>query len=253
MKIRYLSDLHLEYMNSKPSSVPSIGEDLVVLAGDIANGIDGIQWAKEAFRDRQIIYVAGNHEFFACDFEGLLEASRHAANGSNVRFLECDTFHFNGLRILGCSLWTDFGGFSNPELQAMLMRDAHLHMPDYTEIRSPCGRGISPHEVLKRHANSRDWLAKELMASDVPTLVVTHHGPSAANEHPDFIGQASNAYFFSRLEHLIAPPCVAWIHGHSHFSTQTWVNDVALVTNQRGYPDEQPGAFSWDRILEIDI
>ena len=46
MKIQILSDLHLEISKFKPST-PSIA-DVVVLAGDIANGTDGIIWARKS-------------------------------------------------------------------------------------------------------------------------------------------------------------------------------------------------------------
>ena len=35
MKIRYLSDLHMEFTQYQPDEIPSVGEDLVVLAGDV--------------------------------------------------------------------------------------------------------------------------------------------------------------------------------------------------------------------------
>ena len=43
MKIRQLSDLHLE---TGPFTWEDQGEDVVVLAGDIGVGIAGIEWAK---------------------------------------------------------------------------------------------------------------------------------------------------------------------------------------------------------------
>ncbi len=64
MKIRYLSDLHVEFTGYMPSWIPPIGEDMVVLAGDIGVGVKGIEWAQQAFRDRTVLYVLGNHEFY---------------------------------------------------------------------------------------------------------------------------------------------------------------------------------------------
>jgi 3',5'-cyclic AMP phosphodiesterase CpdA len=47
MKIRILSDLHIEH--NMPEEVPACGADLTILAGDIANGRDGIDWAARVF------------------------------------------------------------------------------------------------------------------------------------------------------------------------------------------------------------
>jgi hypothetical protein len=40
-----------------------------VLAGDVKNGRGGAQWAREAFPNKQIVMVAGNHELFGLDWE----------------------------------------------------------------------------------------------------------------------------------------------------------------------------------------
>ena len=57
MKIRQLSDLHLE---TGPFTWEDQGEDVVVLAGDIGVGVAGIEWAKTI--TKPVVYVAGNHE-----------------------------------------------------------------------------------------------------------------------------------------------------------------------------------------------
>lgn len=41
MKVRYLSDLHLE-VHPSPADLAAGDEDLIVLAGDISSGVDGI-------------------------------------------------------------------------------------------------------------------------------------------------------------------------------------------------------------------
>jgi len=46
MKIRVLSDLPMEFTEYQPTHLESVGEDLVVLAGDLSADVDGIEWAK---------------------------------------------------------------------------------------------------------------------------------------------------------------------------------------------------------------
>src|SRR3989304_7791803 len=58
VRLRILSDLHLEIW---PFELPPVDADLVVLAGDIANGAEGIEWARRAF-DVPGIYVPGKHD-----------------------------------------------------------------------------------------------------------------------------------------------------------------------------------------------
>ncbi len=61
MKIRILSDLHLEFQDWVP---PKSDVDIVVLAGDIHVGDHGIDWAPRSFPPTPVIYVPGNHEFY---------------------------------------------------------------------------------------------------------------------------------------------------------------------------------------------
>jgi len=46
LRIQILSDLHLNHRGWEAPFVPT---DLVVLAGDIANGTAGLRWARQAF------------------------------------------------------------------------------------------------------------------------------------------------------------------------------------------------------------
>lgn len=252
VRIRYLSDLHIEFTDYKPDSLPSVGEDFVVLAGDIGEGLRGIAWAQRVLKDRRVVYVLGNHEFYGKNFVQFVGEARAFAANSNVSLLECDQVEVAGLRVLGCTLWTDFLLYGHRERPEM-MRHAMRYMADYSEIRSPRGGGLIASETLDRCEKSAAWLRKALRAKDRPTLVVTHHAPSAQNANPDFEGQPSNAAFHSNFDELIASPCLAWIHGHTHHSARTTINGVPLVTNQRGYPNERLGSFAWDRILEVEV
>lgn len=66
MKLRILSDIHLEH--NTPDAVPGCDADVVILAGDIANGRDGIDWAARTF-DVPVLYVPGNHEYYESAFD----------------------------------------------------------------------------------------------------------------------------------------------------------------------------------------
>jgi predicted phosphodiesterase len=111
VKLLILSDLHLDL---EPMALDHQGQhiganaDLVILAGDIAEGHKGLRWARESFPDKPIIYVAGNHEFYGRHWGGHLRDMREKAQALDIAFLEDGVFEFGGLRFLGCSLWTDF-------------------------------------------------------------------------------------------------------------------------------------------------
>lgn len=92
----------------------------MVLAGDIGVGTDGIAWAQRAIPDRPVVYVLGNHEFYGQDFERLIQEARACAAGSQGQLLENNTWLVpwgdRTLRVLGCSLWTDFALFGEDRL-----------------------------------------------------------------------------------------------------------------------------------------
>ena len=81
MKLQILSDLHREGYNF---DIPDIESDLVVLAGDIDKGTDGVRWAiDESERlNKPIIYIFGNHEFYNGYYENIIKEALELAKAS---------------------------------------------------------------------------------------------------------------------------------------------------------------------------
>lgn len=251
MRIRYLSDLHNEFRDEPIGEVGSIGEDVVVLAGDIDLGTQGIYWAQKAFAHRPVLYVLGNHEFYGRDWNGLISEARAAAAGSNVHLLEQDSLVIGGMHFLGCSLWTDLLLWGENHLAETMGRVGN-EMTDYDAIMNH-GRPLLPSESAERNQQSVAWLRKEL-EKPVPTVVVTHHAPTQATADPKYKTDVLNAAFHSHLDNLVRPPVLAWIHGHSHYSCRRQVNGIPVLVNTHGYPGElhEDPAFRWDAFIDLD-
>jgi len=252
MRIRVLSDLHMEFTQYLPAYFAPVGEDLVVLAGDIGVGIDGIEWAKAAFAGRRVVYVMGNHEFYKHDWNDLLVQARKAAHGSNVTFLENDAVDIDGVRILGCTLWTDFKalGAGHYDESATIAR---RFLNDYIAITNLAKqrRVILPIDVAERCEDGYRWLQQRIQRSERPLLVVTHHAPTMHGINPRFVDDPLNPAFHNAFDELVASPVVAWIYGHNHYSVDHIVNGVRLISNQRGYPNEGVH-FDWAACWSID-
>lgn len=249
MKIRYMSDLHNELRKEPLQEVPSVGEDVVVLAGDIDVGVKGILWAQKVFAPRPVVYVLGNHEYYRQQWEGLVDKARATAAGSNVHFLERDEVTIGGIRFLGCSLWADFKLWgAHRQMEAMGAAGRGLN--DYHMIKR-ITRPLRPSESLARHEQSLEWL-KARLAENVPTVVVTHHAPTEETSDPKYRGNIINCAYHSKLDHLIAPPVLAWIHGHTHYSLHHEINGVPVLVNTHGYQGyyEDP-KFSWNACIEV--
>ena len=105
MKLLILSDLHLEFAPLPP---PSIEVDIVILAGDIGKKDQGIHWARNTWPNTDIIYVAGNHEFYGEERNAVIQSLRTAADETGVHYLDNDEVVIQSTRFLGCTLWTNF-------------------------------------------------------------------------------------------------------------------------------------------------
>lgn len=250
MRLHVLSDLHLEQAEFTP---PPTAADVVVLAGDIAVGTEGVEWARSRFADRPVLYLAGNHEFYGGALPGLTERLRAAADGSNVRVLENDALTLDGVRFLGATLWSDFD-IGGAEQRDFSMRVSERAMSDYRKIQFDGGRPLRAEDTRALHLGSRAWLAAALAEPfDGPTVVLTHHAPLARGEPPRSpVMRAVGGAFVSDLTALMgAERAALWIYGHTHRPADLEHDGTRLVSNPRGYPHELVPGFDPGLVVEV--
>jgi Icc-related predicted phosphoesterase len=232
MKIHVLSDLHLEFSNYQPSDEADQA-DVIVLAGDIWIKDHGVYWARATWPDHEIVYVAGNHEFYNADRGNVISRLKEAAQETGVRFLENDEVVIGGVRFLGCTLWTDFELYGI-EQKRMAMAAVGIALNDFRLI-SDNGAPFTTLGSLSLHQASREWLRDRLKQPfDGDTVVVTHHAPSWNSVLPRFAEDIVSAGFASRLEDLMGAAKI-WIHGHMHDSLDYEVGGTRVICNPRGY------------------
>lgn len=251
MKLHILSDLHLEFSNLTVSKTDA---DVVVLAGDIWIGDAGIGWARETFPDKEIIYLAGNHEFYGQQRPEMLTRLRIAAQETGVHFLDNDEVIIGGVRFLGCTLWTDFELFGT-DVKPLAIREARQFLNDFRLIHE--GNGIfSPMDSIQLHQESLAWLQNELQRPfGGKTVVVTHHPPSEKSIVERFKESMLSACFASRLDYLFGPPADLWIHGHTHDNQDYEVMRTRVICNPRGYVrfSTGPENLDFDPALVVEI
>jgi len=254
MKIRIYSDLHLEFGRPFWPSTQGGEEELVVLAGDIAVGALGVRWATEAFPHVPVVYVMGNHEYYRREFPELIDDCLDVAQGSTVHVLEREALDIAGIRVLGCSLWTDYALLGEDRIpEAQQWADENLADHSYIRRRGP--DRFTPGHAAEAFAQDSRWLDEQITQAEkeaVPLLVVTHHGPTAATQDPFYQGQIGSACFHSNADHLIRPPVRMWIHGHTHYNVDLMQNGVRLISNQLGYPKEGVIGFRKDGLFTFD-
>ena len=250
MKIRILSDLHLEFFDWTP---PVVEADVVVLAGDIHTGVHGVEWARRQFPNTPVIYVPGNHEFYGGRMQDVLAALRKDARRFDVYLLDGDEVVLGGVRFLGATLWTDFALYGTaPAKVGRAMADARYGMNDFRVIRYGDQGLFRPEHARDIHLGQVKWLADRLAEpSDRPTIVVTHYLPHRQSIHPKYHGDSLNPCFASDLAHLVRAPVMAWIHGHTHESIDYVVNGTRVVCNPRGYLPAEPN-LSFDPTAVVE-
>lgn len=266
MKLQILSDVHNEFVRGSAAgaslkwrgTIPLTDADVIVLAGDIDLGLEGIRWAMtEALRlGKPIIYVAGNHEYYGFEYLALTKDMRRISEGSLVHFLEQDEWLYQGVRFLGATLWTDYC-IDPATPQRVAMMSCQHGINDHRLIRiEERGQevGFTPSHALEIHRKSRKWLSAKLAERfDGETVVVTHHGPSPLCQHPKYSVSPVSAAFHSDLDDLMTDQVTLWVYGHTHSSLDARVRTTRLVSNQFGYAGrEMDSRFASEFIVNLE-
>jgi predicted phosphodiesterase len=261
MRIQIASDLHLEMLHrSFPdyNPVAPSNADVLVLAGDVANGSAAIDlfghWPVP------VVYVHGNHEAYGFEYQAFVGMLRERAAGTAVRYLERDARVIGDVRFLGCCLWTDYELHDDRERSMTIARRC---MPDHAVIRWGDDGWFLPEHALAEHVQSLAWLREQLATPfDGRTIVVTHHGVAPPSVHPRYKDDPVNAAFVSDLGSLLE--CAdLWIHGHVHDPVDYRLGRARVIANPRGYARNRlmagaPRDLKWknpvfDPALVIDI
>lgn len=261
MKLKIVSDVHLE-VNGNWFDLDHEGDaDVLILAGDIClfkQDLVWISWLKEwaDFYD-QIIWVPGNHEYWGGSLNNAVNKAEHFLshnNIDNIIILERGFLEYEDIAFIGATMWTDYDG-SNP----MVMRDARRFIVDFSKIRhgpiggDPYQKPITPELILNIHKNDVGYIEQELERfKDKKRVVITHHAPSWQSVSPGFIGDYLNGAYVSNLEELILnhQPDM-WIHGHTHSSFDYKIGETRILCNPVGYGNENITGFIPNVIVEV--
>ena len=265
MKIQLLSDLHNEFLRHRKlvpghlwaGEIPQTDADVIILAGDIDVGLQGVQWAlRESERlAKPIIYVPGNHEFYGFEYFELKKDIAECCEGTQVCVLDTAQIELNGVRFIGTTLWTDYAAVPGISSELAMLHCANA-LADHRRIRFKQGdieANFRPQHALAEHRWQRQWLEQQLTrAFDGKSVVVTHHAPHPVCQHKKFPLDAISAAFQSDLGALIEKSDIAlWAYGHSHSNLDEIVSGTRIVSNQAGYPGERVDDFLANLVIEI--
>lgn len=223
MKIRLLSDLHLEFLRRPHLFIKILAKsekespsDVLVLAGDI-HSANGIQDALSTFADlfSNVVFVSGNHEFYQSSPTKVEKSIRKVVERyPNLHWLNNSSCEVAGQRFLG-------GTFcGSPNESKWAMNDFGIIM------------NFKPW-VYEQNALARRFLEANVVETDV---VVTHHLPSYEVVDPKYAGSALNKFFVCSMDRVIERQRPKlWLHGHTHSSVDRTLHSTKIACNPYGY------------------
>jgi predicted phosphodiesterase len=257
MKFQVLSDLHIDFHGSNGLPPLARGAAGVLIAGDVRNGlVAAVEALRPAYPEpTEIVMVAGNHEFHSAtlSFHESLALGREAAARHRVHLLERDVCHIANIRIIGCTMWTDYC-LLGKELRDAAMRTAAATMSDHRRIkwqRDPWLR-FRPFEARLLHLQSRAFVERELATPHPgPTVCLFHHAVTLPAIAPAERGQLISAAYGSDLSEVFERhACDLVVTGHTHFSFDARIGATRFISNPAGYAGENQ-CFSPSFVVEV--
>ena len=262
MKIRYCSDLHLDWdYKANPNNLwlppPLEGDEdtLLIIAGDLWK--DSKQFSPWKYNEKlgynaswmkvvseqfkYVLFVHGNHDNWNTRFDTLKTKTKELIKEQemeNVFLLDCDSLELEGITFVGGTLWTDYG-----RRDAISMMEALNYMEDYRLIRvGEEYRKLKPVDCLKVFDKTKALIfktAKECKEAGKPCIVVTHMAPSYQSVNEKYRSkrdELSNTWYYSELSNYIMDSGIDyWVHGHLHDATAYAIGKTLVLCNPRGY------------------
>lgn len=246
MRIQLFSDLHLE-RNAEFRPMPATNVDVLVLAGDIGSyqtssrlttgdfGLERFSPLQPGAPWPKVLYVPGNHEFDALDFDQTYARLRETCDRLGIIWLEKEVVVIDSVRFVGTTLWSDFDAFAGAEpnlTRQMQMRDKAFRAANYYLRKNTSLRHNEPmlaESIRELSLSCQDWLRQALARPFAgTTVVVTHFAPSLRSADTRYGLTPGTAGFCNALDDLF-PYAQLWLHGHLHCA-----NDYIVKGHNQG-------------------
>ncbi len=274
MNIQLLSDLHLE---THPHFVPEFapGADVLILAGDIGSYQEGSMLVTQGDQDFglarfspradlaawpvPVFFVPGNHEYDGMPFEEAYARLQETCERLQITWLHRRVKVMNGVRLIGCTLWSDFEALvpqQGPLTQQLKAREKAERAADFYLRKTGTildGKPFLSDAVRAQAQADQAWLTQVLSEPfEGVTVVVTHFAPSLKSADPRYGLTPGTAGFCNALDHLL-PKANLWLHGHLHCAHDYVHAGCRVVANPLGYARKNEQlAFEARKIWRVD-
>jgi len=265
MKIQIASDLHLEfvqYANRHYEHITKTDADVLILAGDIQVGV-GKQ--NSFFQDmlshyKDVIYIAGNHEYYNHNFHNLRKLLPQWASAmndvcsGNFHYLDDQSIMIDDVLFIGATLWTDFNKHDFGAMRAVQGALNDFRIIKKTRLSAKTGKPktdrFTPQDAYDAHKISLNFIATELIKPG-KKVVITHMAPSEKSIESQYIGDIINYGYFTALDEYVDQSNL-WFHGHMHKSADYMRGKGRVILNPRGYVGHATNPnYKLDFVVEI--
>ncbi len=227
MKIQLLSDLHIEFWKQKFRITNPHNANVLVLAGDIAVGVDKVAGVLITCSKEfpHVVYLPGNHEFYGHTLESF--EFLKSLVPANVYILNPGCIKLDDVTFIGAPLWTNFRA-RHPSA----MKAAKDMISDFRLIKD-----FSPAVAAALFDEHFQFI--KCMYENTPgkKVIVTHFLPATECISPRFQGEGLLNYYFANDlgEWIKELKNTTWMFGHTHDSMDFLLGETRVLCNPYGY------------------
>lgn len=263
MKIRLVSDLHIDINRNGNFGFRHKDCDALFIAGDIAGSYEReIKFLKGLSKDLScpIFVVAGNHlgyDYYSSEYDILfgikkanpLEGTKQWSIDyikknipENIHYLDNEYYETENYIIFGGCMYSDYKLYPNEDLSK---RSGETYLNDFRYVHiydeeMNVVRPVNTDDYQKFHAIFMEKLIKCIEKTDKDIIVLSHFAPSIKSISKKYINQGNiyiNASYASNMEQFIIdnPRIKFWCHGHVHDCFDYTIGECRVICSPYGY------------------
>ena len=263
MLIRVYSDVHWEKsvklgMVFIPEELESDKDTVLVLAGDLHNGLSSIGIIREfAYRFKAVLIVLGNHDYYGEYYPllpGKYKEQLKQPGLENVHLLQNEVVEIDDYAFFGSTFWT------NCDMNSPLVinQSKWVMQSDWFNIKWRTYIADEEHYIFRTQMYTIErWLEEHQIAfqylraaaNTYKNLVVITHHPGSMQAIAEEYKRYGDTNYLWASEYgdwvLDNANIKMWLSGHTHTPHNFHIGETHFVGNPIGYPGQ---SRSWDPI-----
>lgn len=248
MKIRIVSDLHVDMPRTFGFEDKLNEADLTLIAGDISNSKQGvIQYLDDLKTKSKVVFIRGNHEGYLqpnfpphIDTVGsiITDLRLKYTKTDNITFLENDCIEIQDFIVVGCTLYTNFKLLNRQDISAYYARQRINDFRYVLKDTNSLPISVTPDDYIAWFKKSKSYIKSVCEKNqDKKIIVLTHFLPTPQGTAEQYRNDALNPYFASNLENFIKQHknIKLWACGHTHIPFECKIGECKVVCEPYGY------------------